>query len=237
MTSRREPLYVKARQHLVDRIRTGQWSQGTLLPNEFEIAADLGMSQGTVRKALDQMTAEGLIVRRQGRGTFVADRTPEQWQFRFFNFYDTKNQRILPESMGARSIRRLATAEERRCLRLDSTEDVVAIARVRLDRGRPFLIERMVLPAARFPDLEHFRPIPNTIYDHLRRAYTVIVVRAEERLSATLASRSDCKRLGIAAGTPLLRVDRIAYDIEDKPVEWRQSRLNLGGGHYLAHLK
>ena len=70
------PLYAQVREHLVERIRSGEWKPGQLIPNEFEIAAEFGVSQGTARKAISELAAEGLVLRRQGRGTFVVEHTP-----------------------------------------------------------------------------------------------------------------------------------------------------------------
>jgi GntR family transcriptional regulator len=236
-TRRQEPLYIKARGVLMDRIRSGAWAPGTALPNEFELADELGMSQGTVRKSLDQLVADGLVVRHQGRGTFVADRTPEQWQFRFFNFYDSHGRRIIPEGSSAKAELRPATPSECQMLKLPSARSVVAISRTRSSGGLPFVAERLLLPAARFPGIEKLRPVPNTLYDHYRRQFSVIVARAEDRLTAVAAGKTVAERLAVAIGTPLLRVDRIAYDIDDNPVEWRTSSVRLDQGHYLAHLK
>ncbi len=94
------PLYAQVRERLVERIRSGQWKPGQLIPNEFEIAAEFGVSQGTARKAISELAAEGLVLRRQGRGTFVVEHTPAHVLFRFFNIFDEDRHRRDPRQPG-----------------------------------------------------------------------------------------------------------------------------------------
>src|ERR671913_288944 len=109
------PLYRQAKDVLTRRIAEGAWQPGQILPSEFEIAADLGVSQGTVRKALDEMTAENLLVRRQGKGTFVARHDEERILFQFFRLIPDEGERRFPESrvMAIKSAEADAVAAER----------------------------------------------------------------------------------------------------------------------------
>ena len=105
------PLYAQVRERLVERIRSGEWKPGQLIANEFEIAAEFGVSQGTARKAIGDLASEGLVVRRQGRGTFVVEHTPAHVLFRFFNLFDEAGAAVIPDSRDTRSS--LALASER----------------------------------------------------------------------------------------------------------------------------
>ncbi len=231
------PLYAKARETLLDRIRTGEWRPGQVIPNEFEIAAQLGVSQGTARKAIDALAADGLLVRIQGRGTYVVEHTPADVLFRFFHLYDAAGRQIHPDSTGSRSSLRAATQAEATALALTPGADVVVIDRLRTREGRAFIAERIVLPAALFPGLVDLQPIPNTLYDLFQKAYGVLVSRADERVSAVNASAGDAEALGVPAGTALLRIDRTAFDLDSRPVEWRVGVCHLEGAHYGARLK
>src|ERR671913_1524598 len=140
------PLYRQAKDVLTQRIAEGQWQPGQIIPSEFEIAADLGVSQGTVRKALDEMTAENLLVRRQGRGTFVARHDEERILFQFFKLVRDDGERRFPESrvLDVRVMR--ASPEARGRLRLAAGDKVVQIERVRSLAGVTCIAEGMVLP-------------------------------------------------------------------------------------------
>jgi len=239
MTSLRErdgarPLYAQVRERLVERIRSGEWKPGQLIANEFEIAAEFGVSQGTARKAIGDLASEGLVVRRQGRGTFVVEHTPDHVLFRFFNLFDGAGKAVIPDSRDISSA--LATANEQECgaLGLDSGAKVVRITRTRTRDGIPLMRETIALAARLFPGLADRTQMPNTLYDLFQKAYGVLIVRTDDRLSAIAADAETAALLGVAPGAPLLKIDRIAYGLDDTPVEWRVSRCHLEGVHYLA---
>jgi GntR family transcriptional regulator len=228
------PLYAQVRERLVERIRSGEWKPGQLIANEFEIAAEFGVSQGTARKAIGDLASEGLVVRRQGRGTFVVEHTPDHVLFRFFNLFDGAGKAVIPDSRDISSA--LATANEQECgaLGLDSGAKVVRITRTRTRDGIPLMRETIALAARLFPGLADRTQMPNTLYDLFQKAYGVLIVRTDDRLSAIAADAETAALLGVAPGAPLLKIDRIAYGLDDTPVEWRVSRCHLEGVHYLA---
>ena len=228
------PLYAKVRERLLERIRSGAWKPGQLIPNEFEIAAEFGVSQGTARKAISELASEGLVVRHQGRGTFVVEHTPAHVLFRFFNLYDTAGEAVFPDSLYTRSTTGPADAAERRALGLEEGARVIRIARTRTRAGTPFITETIALPEATFPGLGAEREIPNTLYDWFQKSYGVLMTRTDDRLSAVAADAATAAALGIAVGHPLLRIERVAYGLDDKPVEWRVSLCHLADAHYLS---
>ena len=230
------PLYVQVRDQLVQRISTGAWRPGQLIPNEFQLADEMGVSQGTARKALDSLAADGLVVRKQGRGTFVVEHTPSNVLFRFFNLFDRDDVQIAPDSANVRVGVTKASAAERGKLALSPGDGVIRINRTRTRAGQAFVQETLVLPAARFPGLETEKPIPNTLYDYFQKRYGVTVARGDERVSAVVAGAREVKALGVDAGAPLLRLERLMFDLEDRVVEWRVSVCNLGEGYYGVRL-
>lgn len=230
------PLYAQVREILTERIRTGAWTPGQALPSEFEIAAELGVSQGTVRKALDAMTAEHLLVRRQGRGTFVMQHTPANMLFRFFNFFDEGGAQIEPDSREVKLTEGIASRAESEQLDLRDGARVVRIMRVRTWGDRPLMVETIVVPAQLFPGLVDEREIPNTLYDYFQQRFGITVARAEERITAVAASRANARALGTEPGAPLLKVDRVMFSLDGTRVEWRVSLCRLGGVHYLARV-
>ncbi|MBU2582649.1 MAG: GntR family transcriptional regulator [Alphaproteobacteria bacterium] len=230
------PLYAQVKARLVARIQTGDWKPGQLIPNEFALADELGVSQGTVRKALGEMTAEQLLVRRQGRGTFVQQHTPESMLFRFFNFHDAVGEPISPETLWAKARVCVAKPAERSRLRLAAGAQVVRISRVRGHGGRPFDHETIVVPHDLFPGLAETPEIPNTLYDHFQQVYAVTVTGGEEKLDAVVAGEREAGWLDVAAGSPLLRVERTMFSFDEKPVEWRLSVCAVANARYAVRL-
>lgn len=231
------PLYRQVKSLLVKRIADRVWQPGEVLPSEIQIAAELGVSQGTVRKALDEMTAERLLVRRQGRGTFVARHDESRILFQFFKIVPETGVPVFPESQ-LRSVETgKATPEEVARLALVPGAEVIRIARVRSLLGRVTISEYLVLPAARFPGLLGRADIPNNLYDLYASEFSITIAGGEESLRAVPASEADAALLGIAPGSPLLAIDRVALGLDGKPVEWRYSLCDTRHCHYQSGLK
>ena len=217
------PLYQQVKDLLVERLIGGYWRPGDLLPSEMQLAAELGVSQGTVRKALDEMTAENLLVRRQGRGTFVAEHDQEHALFHFFKMTDRNGQPVVPESRVLRRSSGSARKDEATRLGIAAESPVIRISRVRSMAGKAAIFERLVLPGRLFPDLHDRSELPNTLYTLFARDYGITVGKAVERLRAVPATPEVARHLGIEAGRPLLEIDRVASALDGQPVEWRTS--------------
>jgi GntR family transcriptional regulator len=231
------PLYSQVREALVDRLIDGSWPPGFLLPSEQQLAAELGVSQGTVRKALDAMAADNLLVRQQGRGTFVAEPEDGRMLFQFFRLGSDDGRRTLPDSSVFAVKRAAAGLEEREMLDLPPQAQVWRIDRTRQMDGRTLIVERITLPADRFSDLDQVDPIPNNVYGLYSQQYGLTIARAEEQLKAVAASPADARHLDCPAGTPLMQINRIGYGLDGTPLEWRVSRCLTDGFHYSVSLK
>ena len=231
------PLYAQVRDQLIERIRSGAWKPGQLIPNEFEIAAEFGVSQGTARKAIEALASERLVLRRQGRGTFVVEHTPAHVLFRFFNILDDDSAPITPDSTQVSAQIGRASREERARLDLAVSDDVIRITRVRTRDGTPFITELIVLPENLFPGLVDLPNIPNTLYDLFQKSYGILMMRTDDRLSAVAADVEAAAKLGVAPGAPLLRIDRTAYALDEKPIEWRTSLCHLDKAHYISRTR
>jgi GntR family transcriptional regulator len=230
--------YLHVREQLVKRIQSGAWPAGQLIPSEFDIARQFGVSQGTARMAVTALVAENVVTRRQGLGSFVYELTREEELARFSRVFDGERQRVDADSRTWRPVLATSTRVERRELGLAPENRVLRIRRVRMRDGAPFALERISLPEALFPDLAACAELPDTLYGMYQKSCAVMVVEAEERLTAVLADRGAAKALRIAAGRPLLRIERVAFDLQKRPVEWRVSLCNLAAdAHYLARLK
>lgn len=229
------PLYRQVKDRLVQRLVSRAWPPGHLLPSEIELAAELGVSQGTVRKALEEMTAERLLVRRQGRGTYVAEHDDARILFQFFKLSADDGARVLPESAAVKVAAARATAAECARLSLPSGAQVVRIQRVRSLEGRPVIAETIVAPHAIFPGLES-GDIPNNIYSLYADRFGVTIARAQEKLKAVALPAEQARLLGVDAGAPVLRIDRLAIALDGRPVEWRVSYCLTEDFHYLSDL-
>ncbi len=230
------PLYLQVKQQLIERIAGGEWIPGSALPSEQQLARQMEVSQGTVRKALDVLAAENLLVRRQGRGTFVAEHDQQRTLFQFFKIAMDDGRRQFPETEFAKLSIRRALRRERKLLDLPAAAKVWRLVRYRSLDGRVRVVERISLSADAFPDLDKHEPLPNNVYRLYERSYATTITNAVERLRAVGAGREDARALGCAEGDPVLSIDRIAYGLTGNTVELRQSICLTDAVHYLSDL-
>lgn len=220
------PLYLQVKELLIQRVLAGYWKPGELLPSEMKLAAEYQVSQGTVRKALEEMAAEHLVVRHQGKGTFVSARDTET-SIHFFSVVTRDNRQVSPGSALLFEWKEgPATKRERAELRVKEGEQVYRIHRVRPVNGRPALVETLSVAKSRFlglPELMRSAARMNA-YLIMEKEFGILVVRAEEWVDAIRATPEDANLLGIEEGAPMLRVTRIAYALDGSPVECRRIR-------------
>ncbi len=192
------PLYLQVRDVLVQRIVVGHWKPGATLPNETLLAQQLGISIGTVRKALDLMEVERIVTRRQGRGTFVNDYASAETTFPFSMFHNFEGQRISGTKIG-RSVTRVdASAEEAARLGLRRGDELIRVERVREHHGQNFMTEVCLLPA------KYFTRLPDDVGSYrlsaLAQHNSILVGRADERVDIVFANASDAKDLSRRRG-------------------------------------
>src|SRR3954454_12128089 len=195
-------LYRQVKELLMKRLGDGSWAPGQLLPSEPEIAAGLGVSPGTVRKALDEMSSESLLVRRQGRGTFVASHDEERILFQFFRMVSDNGERRFPQSRVISVSVAKADARAAARLGIAPKETVVTIQRVRSLDGRPCIHEHIVLPRALFPGIERLKDLPNNLYALYSTKYGVTIARGSESLKAVAAGARQVELLQCEPGEP-----------------------------------
>lgn len=230
------PLYAQVRHMLIRRLVDGVWAPGAPLPSETQLAAELHVSQGTVRKALDALAAENLVVRKQGRGTFVARHDEERIMFQFFKLVADDGERTFPQSRVLDLSQGKAAAAERSALRLPPGARVVRIRRLRSIDGAAVIVERIALPDSLFPGLAAME-LPNNLYGLYAMHFGVTVASTREKLKAVATSEADASGLGVQPGEPALEIDRLALSLERTPVEWRLSVCLTDKLHYLSELR
>ena len=219
------PLYRQVYDIMVRKVAQGVWRPGASLPSEQNLAKEMGVSQGTMRKVLDALTAENLLERRQGKGTFIAENTQERTLFRFFRIARPGGKRMTPERVDETVKLRASRALERTKLGLARTDKVVEIVRIRHIEKVPSIHETIVLPAPLFPGIEKRPSLPNSLYSIYQSDYGLNIVATHEELSAQLATAADQEELGIPKGGPILVIERLAVSLQDQKVEWRISRV------------
>ena len=230
-------LHRQLRDLIVARIESGEWSPGTYLPSETRLADEYGVAVGTLRKALLDLAAEGVVQRRQGKGTVVASHDSDQVLFRFFSLRRADGSFLNPESRVLDRRRCAAGEDEAAALGIDRGADMLRITRVRDADGTPFVYEHIFLDAARFGALEtHPDPLPNTLYQLYQSQFGATVHRAQETITATPATGPCAGELGLPPGAPLLRIRRVALDFNGNPIELRISWVRTDALHYRADL-
>ncbi len=228
------PLYMQIKEMFVANISDGRWSPGDVIPSEIQLAQDLGVSQGTVRKAITELVENNVLTRRQGRGTFVAFHDTERALFHFFHIVDKKGRKVLPESTTLSCRRKRATRAESSKLGLAPGSSVVCIERMRKLDDQPTLLETITLPSEPFGQLGNVGAcdLPNMLYEMYEQKFGITIHNAEEQLRAVSASEREASLLGLQAGAPLLEVERIAKTLDNTPVELRVSRCITRNHHY-----
>ena len=228
------PLYVQVRDWIVERVTKGEWSPGSLIPSETQLAADLNVSQGTARKAITELVENNVLVRRQGKGTFIANHDDNRALFHFFHIVNESGKKILPESKTLSCRKRRALRREASKLDLPTGSQVVCIERIRYLESQPVILETVILPTELFGDLGNPRAceLPNMLYALYETRFNITIHRADERLRAVAASDHEAALLDLAPGTPLLEIERTALTLNGTPVELRISRCNTVRHYY-----
>jgi GntR family transcriptional regulator len=229
------PLYRQIKDLLVQSLDRGEWKPGELIPSEIDLAARFQVSQGTVRKAVDELAAEHVLLRRQGKGTFVATHHEARVRYRFLRLAsDEAGEGELAESRILECRRVRASAEIARGLELRAGETVVAIRRLLSFNGVPTVLDDISLPGSVFRRLtfELLAANKGPLYGLLESEFGVSMIRADEKLRAVAATPEAAAALNVAVGSPLLQVDRTSYTYGDRPMEFRRGLYLTERYHY-----
>lgn len=231
------PLYQQIKGLILQSLQAGEWKPAEAIPSEMDLAARFRVSQGTVRKAIDELASENLVVRRQGKGTFVATHTEQHVQYRFLRLMPDVGD-ASEEGPAQRRIidckRLRASADIARTLQLRTGDAVVQIRRVLAFAGTATILEDIWLPGQAFKGLsaEQLSSYHGPTYALFEIEFGVRMVRAEEKLRAVLPDAAQAQWLDVAVTTPLLSVERIAYTYNDVPMELRRGLYRTDTHHY-----
>jgi GntR family transcriptional regulator len=228
------PLYRQIRQLLLDSLRRGEWMPGTVIPSETELATRFQVSQGTVRKAIDELASENLLVRRQGKGTFVATHHEPRAQFRFLRLSPDRGQALAASSRFLECRRVRASADLATRLGLRAGDPLIHVRRVLLFGEAPAVLDDIWLPAGPFRGLsaDLLAQYKGPLYGLFETEFGVRMIRAEEQLKAVAATADEAAELQVPIGSPLLRVDRVSYSYGDHAIEFRRGHCVTVDFHY-----
>jgi len=226
------------KRQMMDGLTRGDWKPGEAIPSERRLSERYGISIGTVRKAIDELCAENILIRQQGRGTYVASHNRDRMLFYFFHVVPEAGPKAYPDVRLLAFSRGKADKAEAERLAIAAGDGVLRIRNLLALAGEPIIIDDITVPIARFPGLaeKQFRARTSTIYNLYQEAFGVSVVKTSERLRATLADADAAALLGVAPGAPLLQIRRVAYTYHDDPVEYRVSRVNTERHEYWADI-
>jgi GntR family transcriptional regulator len=232
------PLYRVVKRSLLRAIEDGRYPAGGALPSEAELAAQFGVSVGTLRHAVDELVAEHILVRRQGRGTFVAMHNADRFLFQFFHVERGDGLREIPrvDLVAFERVRMEDDAAE--ALGVKPGEPAIQVDNRLLLQGRAVIHDRLTLPALLFKGLneKRLRERTSTIYHLFQTEFGITVTQARERARAVGADRLAARILGLAPGTPVMQVRRTALTFGEKPVEYRVSTIDTAQHDYVRLL-
>lgn len=219
------PLYREVKHKIMEALRDGEWKPGEIIPAEKRLCERFGVSVGTLRKAVDELTAENILIRHQGRGTFVASHSQDRYMFGFFHICPKNGPKEYPKVEFISLVRDKADADSAKRLGIACGARVVRILNRLSLGGRAVIVDDIQLPERFFAGMteEQVRERRTTLYQLYQDNFDVAVLRTEERLDAVGADARIAGLLGIAEGTPLLHITRRALTFRDEVVELRHS--------------
>ncbi|PTQ56648.1 MAG: putative transcriptional regulator of N-Acetylglucosamine utilization, GntR family [Candidatus Carbobacillus altaicus] len=218
------PLYYQLKEKLTEAIMNGSWPVGTMIPSERELSEKYGISRMTVRQALGEMVKEGLLVRKKGKGSFVAEPKINQELIRLTSFSeDMRSRGLTPDSRVKSVYLQEASPAIQNYLSLKADAQVIVVERIRLANEQPMAFETSHLPIARFPDLKHHVLDAKSLYNLLEEHYHVTIKYARQTLEASLSDAVVSKILEIPHASPVLLITRVTYDSENRPFEYVKS--------------
>lgn len=232
------PLYRQIKNLILQGLASGEWRPGEAIPSEAELAIRFNVSQGTVRKAIDEMAAENLVVRKQGKGTYVASHNDPRAFFRFLRVVPNEGGVAVPQSVPLECWRAKAGLEASRILDIPLGASINIVRRLLKFDGKPVVLDEIYLPGEVFQGLtlEVLQSNQDSLYTLFETRFGVRMIRAEERIRAVAADRASAELLQVKEGGPLLSVERVTYTYGDKPVEWRRGLYSTAEHYYLNEL-
>jgi GntR family transcriptional regulator len=222
------PLYKRVKGALTQWLASGKWKPNEAIPSEGQLAKQFDVSLGTVRKAIDELAAERILIRQQGRGTFVASHTEQRFLFHFYHVVDENGVKRFPspELLSFRRERAEPAVAER--LGLARGARVIHVRNLLRIQGVPVEVDDLYISSETFKGLKSdtFANRPGTIYQLYQERYGINIIRTSERLRAISVKAVEAELLGLEVGAPVLEIARTAYTYSERPIEFRRCQVN-----------
>ena len=228
-----QPLYEKVKKKITASLVQGEWRPGEVIPSETELANVYDVSQGTVRKAIDELSAESILIRRQGKGTYVATHNEENIQLRFLRLTSNFGLKEKLDNQLVSFSKEKATNKLAKVLNINPASTIISLKRVLTFNEKPLILDVIKIPAQSFRGLtaEMVVEKKGSMYRMYETDFGVRMLRADEKIRAINANFESASLLNVKENTPLLSVERISYTYENKPLEWRLG-LCITDNHY-----
>ena len=232
------PLYRQIKALILQALEAGEWRPGQVIPSEQELASRFSVSQGTVRKAIDEMAADNLLVRKQGKGTYVASHNDPRALFRFLRLVPMNGSSLQLQSVPLDCWRAKAGQEASRMLGIKAGAPIIIVRRLLKSGRKPVVVDEIYLPGEVFQGLtlEVLQDWNGSLYSLFETRFGLRMIRAEERIRAVGADRSTAEALQVEEGMPLLSVERVTYTYGERPVEWRRGLYSTAEHFYMNEL-
>ncbi|MGF6793458.1 GntR family transcriptional regulator [Paraburkholderia sp. 35.1] len=228
--------YKEVKNAMLAALAAHEWKGGETIPSEKRLAERFGVSIGTLRKAIDELVADNILVRHQGLGTFVAQHQRDRHFFRFFRIVRQDGDKTYPSVTLVQFRKAKATRDIATLLKVETGARVFTFINRLALHGETVMIDNITVPEARFPGLTEaaLRSRPSTLYNFYQDAFNINVLGTEERVRVAVANELESKLLEVPHGTPLLEVRRVAYSYHRAPVEVRISHANTARYEYVG---
>lgn len=219
------PLYHQLKERLRESIDSGNWKPGDQIPSENQLMNEYSVSRNTAKKAIEELVQDGLLYRVQGKGTFVAKPKLQQSLMGFYSFSKMfKEKGMVPKDIIIDVSEVYPSVEIIEGLGLSNDEMVIEIKRLRCVDDEPYILESSYLPKSVVPEVDKLKKLGQiSLYDLMEEEFNVIVKRAVEAFEPVLIKKDESEYLQTQAGKPALLLERTAFDIGGRPVEFCRS--------------
>ncbi|MEQ9811890.1 MAG: GntR family transcriptional regulator [Azospirillaceae bacterium] len=234
------PLYEQIKRQISEQILMGAWPPGTVLPSEVALGQRFGVAVGTIRRALSDLKAEGMIMRRRKTGTVVTGRMPQhnlRYFFQYFRLHGADGALLRSRARVISLTRRAPDARERRELNLPEDAEVLALRRTRAVDGRVVMHEEFVLDRSRLPDFPEPPNVPELLYLYLLERYGIRLDAVREQLTADAISAEDRSLLDIGEARAILVINQTAFDQGGAPTIVAWHRVVTDGFTYVNEVR
>jgi GntR family transcriptional regulator len=217
------PLYIQIKKRIIESLVSSEWVPGQSIPSEMALAKKYNVSQGTVRKAIDDLAADKILIRRQGKGTFVSTHNEENIQLRFLRLTEKSGKKEQLENKLISFEKEKASNQIAKVLGINTSSTLISIKRLLTFNGKPLILDLIKIPSVSFRGLTSEKVVEKkgSMYRMYETDFGIQMLHADEKIKAVAANKESSSNLNISEGSPLLSVERLSYTYDAKPIEWR----------------